>query len=321
MTTLDEMDRARMDAEAAAWLARLQGDDRTLHTDAGFKTWLEQDSGHQDAFARATNIWDHLPGAHALSAGHGRRTYRGRPDRKAPVLLAAAASVVAFCLLGGYAYLTRPVMYETLPGQQLTTTLRDGSRISLNTDSQISVRFSGGYRRVTLKRGEVLFDVAHNASHPFLVEAGDEQVRDIGTSFLMRRDGDDLAVTLLKGKVELSRRSRASGDSFVPQMIMAPGERATIDRLAQIRVDKPTVENMTAWRHGQVIFTNVSLLEAANELNRYGPVKIVVNDPRVARLRVSGVFETHDAAEFAALMAQLNGLTVRREGQTIELTN
>ena len=311
-----------MNAEAAAWLARLQSDDRTPHTDAAFKAWLDIDPAHGKAFEQATDVWEMLPGAQgARFSAANENPRRAKTRRNAMLGVMVAAGVCALSLLGGYAFVTRPIDYETAAGEQKVVTLRDGSRMALNTDSKIAVRLTGANRRVTLERGEVLFDVAHDPSHPFLVRAGDEQVRAVGTSFVVRRETESLAVTLLNGKVELSRRATPGTGAFIPQTFLVPGERATLDGRSRVAVDRPDVTAVTAWQHGQVVFDNVSLLEAANELNRYGPVRIVLNDPRVARLRVSGVFETNNGVEFADVMAQLNGLKVRRTAETVELTD
>lgn len=330
MVTGDDRDRTLVLAEASAWLARLQSDERTAATDAAFKAWLAADPENSAAFELAADVWENLPGAaemhremgavHAprLVRGHAAPARQGRPIVKG---LAIAASVSMIALFAGYAWLTRPLVYETAPGEQQVTTLKDGSRVSLNTDTRIAVTYGGGYRRVRLERGEAIFDVAHDPAHPFLVSVEDEQVRAVGTSFLVRRGTDDLSVALITGKIEISRRNPSgSGDSYVPQTLLVSGERATVDNGAHVTIDRPSLDNLTAWRRGQVVFQGVTLMEAANEMNRYGPDKIVMNDPAVARLRVSGVFETNDALEFAKVMAQLNSLKVRVDGQTIELS-
>ena len=107
---------------------------------------------------------------------------------------------------------------------------------------------------------------------------------------------------------------------FRPQVILAPGERATVDGAGNLMVDRPSVSAMVAWRQGEVVFKDTTILEAANELNRYGPTKIVVTDPAVARTRVSGLFKINRPADFATAVAELNGVRVRRTTNAIELT-
>lgn len=310
---VDRAGREQVWAEASAWLARLNNDERTPESEAAFQAWLGAAPAHQAAFDEVSELWEMLPGAVAMRTARAANDEAGGLSRR-NWLTAAAAIVIVAVLAGGYVWLNRPDVYRTGHGQQRMVTLRDGSRLALNTDSEISVRFGASQRRVRLNRGEVLFDVAHDAHRPFVVRVrGGEEVRALGTSFVVR-DVDGIAVTLLQGKVDVTR---ATGDGADRRVVLAPGDRLSIG--ATWLVDRPSVAAVTAWRHGEVIFSNTRLGDAAEELNRYGQVRIVVTDPAAARLRVSGVFATGDTSEFATAMAQLNGLKVKRSGQTIEL--
>lgn len=327
MVRRETVEQVRAEAEAAAWLARLQADERSPETEAAFRAWLQTDASHEAAFERATDIWEMLPGAAAVrvaTAANDDRSARmdraGRPQGRRAFAAVAAMSVAAI-MAAGALWVTRPTVYETLPGEQQVTTLRDGTRVSLNTDSRITVAYDRKTRRVALDRGEALFDVKHDPAHPFIVTVGKDQVRALGTSFLVRRNPNQVAVTLIRGKVEVSRKMEdGAGGHLVSLAILSPGERLTLGEDGQPALDRPVVDAVTAWRHGEVIFSNITLREAAGELNRYGQVKIVVADPEVAALRVSGVFETNDAAEFAVAVAQMNRLHARRSGGTIVLS-
>lgn len=321
MVTPGRKNRARIEAEAAAWLCRLDSDERSAKTEAGFQDWLHADPAHEEAFRQYSDVWQMMPGAMTASRVQGqgkpvRAAQTPRPSRFMPAFAAAAVLVLAV-VAGGVWWQGQPTVYETELGHQEVMTLSDGSRVSLNTDSKIAVSYSGRHRRIDLLRGEAMFDVAHNPDRPFLVMADAERVRALGTSFSVRREGDRVSVVLVKGSVELAR---ARGDGYEPQMIMAAGERATVDGAGRVNLDRPAVAEVTAWRKGEVVFNETTILEAANELNRYNTTKIVVTDPEVARIRVTGIFESNDPAEFAAAVAQLNKVRARRTGQGIELS-
>ena len=68
------------------------------------------------------------------------------------------------------------------------------------------------------------------------------------------------------------------------------------------------------------MFEDATLLEAAEELNRYNEEHLVIADPSLASLRISGVFSTGDMAEVARAVAVLHHLHARREGGEIRLT-
>jgi len=324
-TPLQADRRDEIDAEAAAWLFRLQDEDRTTQTDAAFQSWLKADPFHETAFQQITDLWEILPGATAFQRqpANDMPRHKVQPRRRYLVAGMAAAVAAAAVVFGGsYLWSSRTETYETGVGQQEVVTLKDGSQLALNTDSKVLVSYRVDQRHLELVRGEAMFDVAHDTQRPFTVLAGQEQVKALGTSFVVRREPNHLWVTLVRGKVELSSRlaSTDGGSDYLPQVILAPGERATVDGAGNLLVDRPSVSAMVAWRQGEVVFKDTTILEAANELNRYGATKIVVTDADVARTRVSGLFKINRPADFATAVAELNGVRVRRTASAIELT-
>lgn len=313
---------SRASAEAAAWLARLQGDTRTPAREAAFQDWLRADPAHQSAFERATDIWAALPGAALLLDEPPVRSPRARavavPPRRMPLhQLALAASLLIAVGIGGFLWLSRPAAYSTAIGEQKVATLEDGSRIALNTDSSVEVRYDADKRLVELDHGEAMFEVAHNTARPFLVRAGDKQVRAVGTSFVVRREGKEVIVTLLQGKVavtDIRPAARPAAPTY-----LRPGERLRAPPEGAGRIDAQTADIATAWRRGQAMFSDTPLVDAVAELNRYGGPRLVIDDPRLAALRVSGVFATNDTGEFARAVAALHGLRIEQTGQTMHI--
>lgn len=309
MVTGSRDERTRLNAEASAWLARIQGP-RGGEARGALQDWLRADPAHQAAFERATELWDILPGAVASDEAPQRRSAVSR--RFVPLAIAASLAVVAG--VGAMtALLDRPLTFDTRVGEQRTAALDDGSRVSLNTDSQVTVKFARDEREVSLDRGEAVFDVAHDAARPFVVLAGDERIKALGTSFIVRRDGDRVRVTLLTGKVEVTRKGRALA-------VLSPGERLSATPDAVPLLDRPLLDSITAWRHGELRFRDTPLSEAVSEVNRYGGKRVIVNDARLASLPISGVFATANPTEFAAAVAQLHGLRVQPEGEAVLLT-
>ncbi|WP_188055327.1 FecR family protein [Sphingosinithalassobacter sp. CS137] len=311
-----------VEAEAAAWVARLQGE-RTADTEAGFQAWLHDNPAHAHAFERATEIWAMLPGAALCfqnGDGHPARQSLppARPQRPLLALAAAILVLLGFGAISGL-FSTSPD-YSTARGEQKIATLDDGSRIALNTNSQVDVRFSDDRRRVRLDRGEAMFEVAHDAERPFIVHAGSKLIRAVGTVFIVRRDGENVTVTLIEGKVVVSDAAPPPrGATPVAPAELDPGERLTAGERGMRIARAESIEAVTAWRRGQAIFRDTPLIEAVAELNRYGGPRLAVPDPHVAALPVSGVFATNATPDFAQAVATLHGLHVRDDGETIQI--
>lgn len=200
---------------------------------------------------------------------------------------------------------------STVVGEQRTLTLQDGSRVYLNTNSRAVVRFDRQARRVELEKGEALFEVAQNAALPFIVTAGDRQVRALGTAFVVRRDPQQLAVTLVEGKVAVS------GNSSQEIATLDPGQRVTFASGQPPRIDRPRLEKITAWQHGQVSLDNTTLADAVSEMNRYNRMQLVIEDPRVAAIRISGVFRAGDSENFVQALVRTYHLQVQDRGSGV----
>jgi transmembrane sensor len=305
----------RASAEAAAWLARLQGDARCPASEAAFADWLQADPAHAAAFEQATDIWSILPGA-AQGMRPAERGTRPAPRTRWPEL-ALAASLALVLGLGTLFWMSRPTGYATAIGEQKIATLEDGSRIALNTDSRVQVRYDVNERLIDLDHGEAMFEVAHNAARPFIVRAGNKQVRAVGTSFVVRREGDAVVVTLLQGKVAVTDVHPVT--AHAAPTYLNPGDRLRTSAKGSAQIDEQPAEIATAWRRGQAMFADTPLADAVDELNRYGGPRLVVDDPQIGALRVSGVFATNDTDEFARAVAALHGLHVTQTGTTLHI--
>ncbi|HJP67677.1 MAG TPA: FecR domain-containing protein [Sphingomicrobium sp.] len=303
-------------AEAAAWLTALHDrGERKAATEAAFREWIEADPLHARAFAQVTDVWDVLPGA--VAADEAPKSARRRRPAWA---YAAAASVALAVSTSGYLWINRDPVYETPRGQQRSLELVDGSHIALNTDSKVQVDYSAAERRVELERGEVLFNVAKNPRRPFIVDAGSEEVRAVGTSFVVRRDGDGkVAVTLIQGVVKVTQKPSEARPDVPPPAILRAGERLTVGPTEVAALDRPHLEAVTAWRTGNIMLDDETLGDAVAEFNRYGSTQIVLTDPRLSDLRISGVFDANSPEQFVAMTASIHHLTFTRDGDRILL--
>jgi transmembrane sensor len=194
--------RRKARAEAAAWVVQLHGPHRTPELEAALRDWLSADPENQRQFERVTSVWDDARGIPL--GGVARVAYWNRSPSAAPWALAAV--ILLTCCIGAlsayWVYFAH--VYRTGIGEQRIVRLDDGSRISLNSDTQLEVRFSKELRRVILSKGEAYFEVTHDPGRPFVVSAGGHDVTAVGTSFMVRFDSDTTAVTLIEGKVTVS---------------------------------------------------------------------------------------------------------------------
>ncbi|MBY8823810.1 FecR family protein [Sphingomonas colocasiae] len=291
--------------EASVWVARLQSDTRGPEVERDFRVWLDASAANRAAFEMTSETWDLAGGARA-AAGPARRSRR-------PLALALAASLAVAVGIGGW-YAQRPAPIETAVGEQRSLRLADGSVVTLNTATALTTAFDADRRLVRLDRGEASFEVAKDSLRPFIVEAGGTRVVAVGTVFDVRFVDGGLSVTLAEGKVRVVEPSRAG---VAPAEIeMVPGQRlrqATPG--ARPMLQAVNLQTARAWRAGQVVFGDTPLGEAVAEMNRYADQPIAIDDPAVARLRISGAFRATDSAQFARAVSDIYGLALTSSPQ------
>ena len=120
-------------------------------------------------------------------------------------LALSAAAALLFAVGGGLylAFAPNGERYATPVGGLASVPMPDGSKVTLNTDSQIRIALTDTERRVELGHGEAFFEVSKDPKRPFVVRAGDKRVVAVGTKFSVRREGDDIEIVVTEGKVRV----------------------------------------------------------------------------------------------------------------------
>jgi transmembrane sensor len=229
---------------------------------------------------------------------------------------AAAAIVVLVVSLPSFFASQNQRSYATALGERKTVMLGDGSRIELNTNSTLRVVASASSRSAWLDKGEAYFEIVHNAGHPFVVTVGKRRVTDLGTKFVIRRDADQLSVSLVEGRA----RFDAMDGTVLSPVFLKPGD--TIEErnhsIVAIRRTAMELKDELGWRRGLLVFKHATLAAAAAEFNRYNSEKIVIADAASARSSIGGTFQSNNVAVFAGAVRELLGLHVEnRGGETV----
>lgn len=331
LPSLETMARMTPAAAAALWAEHMQGEDEAVDEPL-FRQWLAADEANGRAWQRVCAAWVAFEDAQGDEALRRMRAQAlsFRPRRAVPRWLpfAAAASVVlavggTFAVRhglpgaagdDGVASPTRVQMaaYTTKVGQMSQVTLEDGTRLTLDTDSEVDVGFTGTARLARLVRGQAFFDVAHDRAHPFRVAVADRVITVLGTRFNMRLIDGSAQVMLVQGSIGVHRGSDPAAPQGEELERLVPGQVMVAGGQGADRVTQGDAEKAISWREGTLRFDSTTIGEAAKAFNRYSSLHLVVDDPQVADMRIGGTFRTDDSAGFARITAQLHGLRVRQ---------
>ncbi|MGP9810244.1 FecR family protein [Rhodopseudomonas sp. NSM] len=316
----DSKDRERTSREATEWFVRLQNPLVSDDTRRAYRDWLMADPAHRDAMRDVSELWRALdfPAAQLATTGWHRAADAAAPRPRrwfATGSRLATAAVVLVALAGGLAVWRDPGLIDrafadvaTLPGERIEVSLADGTLAFLDGDTALKSRMNGERREVTMLRGRVWFDVARDPARPFTVHAGGVDARVLGTAFEVNREA--AAVTVERGEVAVSAVESRRG----PVKLTASQRVALQDGMlgAPVPVDP---EQMFAWRRGLIILDRAPLSQVVEELDKMAPGRVLIADPELKRLTLSGAFRTDEpGAVLEALRSALGLRTVSVPG-------
>lgn len=290
--------------EAERWFVRLLDPDCTAAERDAFERWRANNAAHAAAYHQIERIWA-MSGdavsrdpALALAARRALHAPAVRPKhRRWPVFTAAALVVLSLAALfvpNWHASRTAPTgtEYSTIIGQQRTVTLTDGSSVLLDTNSQMMVRYSDSVRRVDLRRGRAQFSVQGNRQWPFVVHAQDGTVTAVGTRFQVSLDGNQVDVTLLEGRLAVATQA----DAKVRHAALMSRQQLHFDSSTGTIGPVQPADMLLAegWTTKKLFVHDWRLPALLDEMNRYSSTKVVIGDPSLRQLRISGVFHLGD---------------------------
>jgi transmembrane sensor len=295
---------------AVEWLMELQCGEVAPQRVEEWRGWRAAHPDHERAWRRIESVRGKLtavssPLGNALARAtltQPDSTQRRRVVRALTVLVSAGAAAWS---AGEY----MPVRewaadYRTGMGERSTVVLTDGTRVLLNTDTALDVRFSQTERRVKLIAGEILLTTHEDArtpSRPFLVETAQGTARALGTEYSVRQEGARTAIGVFKGAVEI--RPRRNADR---RYVLKAGYRASYTA-QDVMEAGAAIDDQIAWKEGFIVARSMQLGDFIAELGRYSREPLSC-DPSVAARRVSGSFplaDTHKVLEALSVTLDL----------------
>jgi transmembrane sensor len=197
---------------------------------------------------------------------------------------------------------------QTKIGQQTLFSLSDGSRIKLNTNSEVSVSFSKNNRLLTLIKGEANFNVAKDKSRPFTVTVGEKSFTALGTIFNVQKTSNkSMELVVTEGRVLITKSNKSLNNiseilstlpkEELPGLLVKSGEMSTIKNDIQTSNQKVSFERIQrelAWQQGMLVFRGETLDNALAEVSRYTTTKFEIRDDELTKIKVAGYFKVND---------------------------
>lgn len=291
-----------LDEAATAWFVRMRSDAVSEADRECFRAWLAEDSAHRRAYADAEALWREMGEIPDPRAAPPDRTAAatGTPSAAATpgggILRYAALTaclVVAVCTVAWFGGAADRLWadHRTAIGEIARFSLPDGSTVTLNTGSAVSVDFDATRRRLHLLKGEAFFEVSPDSARPFDVVAAGGVARAVGTAFNVRKQDAIVTVAVTEGRVRVSQQDRAPTGS---PLTLDAGDAIRLDETGLRRLPGFDVASLTAWRDGKLVFVDRPLRMLIEEIDRYRPGLILFLGSGIADQPFSGAVAIND---------------------------
>lgn len=328
-------------AEAADWFARLHNAEISMEETMEWQRLMASSPRFAAAYAGIEEIWNAVGKVSSppLAAPQDaeRDTYDGsvpvskwlsRRQRaplrwRGPALLAASIAGVALAtywvLWGAKPTVT---VLQTPAGQNQAFILADGSRLNLGANSRLEVKLGARARDINLLRGEAFFSVAKDRDRPFTVHAGDATVTAVGTEFSVNRGADQVVVAVIEGRVLVGSRivvPKLDENAGTESKQLVAGEQILVSAAAGPSARLGEIAIGIGWQGGRLAFQSEPLSRVLQDVNRYAPKPITLDDPSIGDLMITGTVVRSDVSGWLASLEKSLPIRIVEESQRVTI--
>ena len=188
-------------------------------------------------------------------------------------------------------------IYNTLEiprGGEYSLTLADGTKVWMNADSKLKYPISFlEDRRVVYLEGEAYFEVAKDASKPFIVSTTSGDISVLGTQFNVKNYAEDKTIytTLVEGSVLFRGTTNR-------ETILAPGQQIIFSpEYGTQELKQVNVNNFISWKDNLFQFEELSLEDIMKTLSRWYDVTVSYDKEELKQLQFSGNLDKYSNIE------------------------
>lgn len=290
--------------------------------------WIEASEENKDYFFQLSLIWNESHTAKYIAGIDEHAAWNAFKKNTAPakkvvnmrwVSVAAAAVLVAISW-GVIYFINRDnsTVKEDLVINSLqdviTDTLSDQSIITLNKKSSLSYpeTFAAKERRVSLK-GEAFFEISPDKTKPFIIDAGNVEVKVVGTSFNIKNSDTATEIIVSTGIVQVIRNTEI--------IELKKGERILVTAADNRPLEKTssTDQLFNYYVSKTFVCDNTPLWKLVEKLNEAYNVNISIPNKQTRGLPITVTFHEESLEAILAVLSQTFMLKVTGSGSNIVL--
>ncbi|MFC3121376.1 FecR family protein [Agaribacter flavus] len=293
-------------AEASEWFARLKNEYKDPLVQVEFDQWINASESHRQAYEDVKQVYNDfglvkdevfndvadLIDPNLISANTHEQSKQSVSTWYNNMKYGMAASItLVICTLLFVFTKTSPdpISYATTTGELNYFALEDGSKVNLNTNTQISVDYSAERRDITLTSGEIHIGVSPDKARPMMIDTGDVMIKVVGTEFNVSKLGKQVSVSVVEGVVELLY-TKPSVPNNAPIRLIANQSISYSSESGFSQI----IENsslISTWKEGFLLYDADALAQVVDDINRYSTKKVLIADPAMRDFQVSGIIQ------------------------------
>ncbi|WP_233839117.1 FecR family protein [Paraburkholderia sp. ZP32-5] len=322
--------------QAQAWLVRLRSGRATRDDAQAFQRWCDEHPDHARVARVLSRTWTQLGVVAGEVRAEQRAADRAADARAARALVPRPArrAFVGFAVAAGASWLAfRPPMqlwpalgdfasdYRTETGEQRQVALSAHVVVEMNTQTRIDLLrthdMSDGQHGIDLLAGEAEVVASAPAlgvtALPVVVKAGSGRLQASAARFDVRRTGDNVCVTCVSGELAFEHPRG--------QLTLSASQQLMYDDRNVRPVSRVDAGMVTAWRRGVLMFKDAPLTDVVEEINRYRPGRLILNNAGLKDARVHAQFALARLDDAIDLICRITGAhAVRLPGRVVLFT-
>ncbi len=301
---------------AARWFIRMREAEPDSPERTKFEAWLMESPIHQHEYENFAQSWDDidsLPQLTAMAKAKEVDRFMNKERRTQKVKNVAAAIsiciIVFFMGLGGISQYqawqaspTTQIASLTKKAQITTSTLEDGTEVTLNANSNIQVTYYRNRRHVHLHHGEAIFKVAKDTNRPFVVETDTTIITVLGTRFAVNKLSKFVRVSVDHGQVRVESKNVAD------TKVLSRGDVVEVPNYQAIQLRNYNAADYFKFASGVIVFNQSDVHEIAEVLSRFRKGNITVKG--ASQEKISAVIDAKDTETFIDTLPKIANLTV-----------
>lgn len=325
---------------AIEWFLLMRGADAEHPDRSRFEAWLMSSTSHQQAYDEVRALWESLDSPddlQDLEDAMRQKVFIEKSNRRKKIRTAVTGTLglLLFAALGAVTYRgyeawqnvpTMQMAAITEIGQVRSQTLDDGTRLKINSSSDVEISYSRNKRHVTLKRGEASFEVAPNPDRPFVVDSGIARVTVLGTHFAVNKFSSKVRVSVDHGTVRVEHAPQDGSEQTAQNrsgenvLTLRDNDVAEISADGKARLVQRPASDAFSFETGEITFDNAGLEEIAETLSRYraAPVRFQLlraeND-----IAITALLKVRDLERFIGELPLIADVKVEHDGAEVVL--